>query len=90
VENGKMDAKVTLSFDEGIVNRAKRYAEKNNISLSRLVEFLLQKTTAANYSSLEDLPISDWVNVVAEGQAVYQTKKKTRKSARAEYYSSKK
>ncbi len=85
-----MDAKVTLSFDEGIVNRAKRYAEKNNISLSRLVEFLLQKTTADNYSSLEDLPISDWVNVVAEGQAVYQTKKKTRKSTRAEYYSSKK
>lgn len=85
-----MDVKLTLSFDEAVVNRAKRFAENNNISLSRLVEFLLQKTTTDNYSSLEDLPISDWVNVVAEGQAVYQTKKKTRKSARAEYYSSKK
>ena len=83
-----MDAKVTFSFDEGIVNRAKRYAEKNNISLSRLVEFLLKKTTPANYSSLEDLPISDWVSQVAEGEAVCQTRKKSRKAARAEYFSS--
>jgi Family of unknown function (DUF6364) len=85
-----MDAKVTLSFDEGVVNKAKRYADKNNISLSRLVEFLLQKTTSGNYSSLEDLPISDWVNQVAEGEAVYQTKKKNRKASKAEYFSSKK
>ena len=85
-----MDAKVTLSFDEGVVNKAKRYAEKNNISLSRLVEFLLQKTTATNYSLLEDLPISNWVSQVAEGEAIYQTKKKTRKATKAEYFSSKK
>jgi len=85
-----MDAKVTLSFDEGVVKKAKKYAEKNNISLSRLVEFLLQKTTANNYSSLEDLPISDWVSQVAEGEAIYQTKKKSRKAARSEYFSSKK
>ncbi len=85
-----MDAKVTLSFDEGVVNKAKKYAEKNNISLSRLVEYLLQKTTSNNYSSLEDLPISEWVSQVAEGEAIYQTKKKNRKATKAEYFSSKK
>ena len=85
-----MDAKVTLSFDEGVVNKAKKYAEKNNISLSRLVEYLLQKTTSNNYSSLEDLPISEWVSQVAEGEAIYQTKKKSRKASKAEYFSSKK
>ncbi|MEO5564516.1 MAG: DUF6364 family protein [Chitinophagaceae bacterium] len=85
-----MDAKVTLSFNAAVVNRAKKYAEKNNISLSRLVEFLLQKTTSGNHSSLEDLPISDWVSQVAEGEAVYQTKKKSRKANKAEYFSSKK
>lgn len=85
-----MDAKVTLSFDEAVVNKAKKYADKNNISLSRLVEFLLQKTISGNYSSLEDLPISDWVSQVAEGEAIYQTKKKSRKVAKAEYFSSKK
>lgn len=85
-----MDAKVTLSFDDAVVSRAKRFAEKNNISLSRLVEFLLQKTTAENYASLENLPISEWVHIISEGEAVYQTKKRSRKSIKSEYYSSRK
>lgn len=85
-----MDAKITLSFDEDVIAKAKRYAEKNNISVSRLVEFLLLKTTSSNYNSLEDFPISEWVSQVAEGEAVYLTKKKTRKAAKSEYFSSKK
>ncbi len=85
-----MDSKITLSFDEGIINKAKKYAEANNISLSRLIEFLLQKITSSNYYSLEDYPISDWVNQVAEGEAVYQTKKRSRKSSKDEYFASKK
>lgn len=85
-----MDAKVTLSFDEAVVNKAKRYAEKNNISLSRLVEFLLQQTVSTNHSSLEDLPISAWVSEVAEGRAEYKTRKKTRKETKSEYFSTRK
>jgi len=86
-----MDAKITLSFDEGVINKAKRYAENNNISLSRLVEFLLKKVTHSGYHSLEDFPIADWVSQVAEGEAVYQTsKKRTRKSSKSEFFSSKK
>ncbi len=86
-----MDNKITLSFDESIITKAKKYAEKNNISLSRLIEFLLKKVTANNYNSLEDFPISEWVNQVAEGEAVYKTKaRRTRKAAKAEYFNSKK
>ncbi len=86
-----MDNKITLSFDEGIINKAKRYAEDNNISVSRLIEFLLKKVTATNYTSLEEFPISDWVQQVAEGEAVYQTKsKKTRQDAKEEFFKSKK
>ena len=86
-----MDNKITLSFDESIIRKAKKYAENNNISLSRLIEFLLLKITSSNYQSMEDFPISHWVNQVAEGEAVYQTsKKRTRKSSKAEYLSSKK
>ena len=86
-----MDNKITLSFDESVIRKAKRYAENNNISLSRLIEFLLQKITSSNYQSMEDFPISEWVNQVAEGEAVYQTaKKRTRKSPKAEYFASKK
>ncbi|MGI8584480.1 MAG: DUF6364 family protein [Chitinophagaceae bacterium] len=86
-----MDNKITLSFDESIITKAKKYAENNNISLSRLIEFLLKKVTANNYNSLEDFPISEWVNQIAEGEAVYQTKaKRTRSAAKAEYFNSKK
>ncbi len=86
-----MDNKITLSFDKNIISKAKKYAENNNISLSRLIEFLLKKVTSNNYSSMEDFPISDWVNQVAEGEAVYQTKKRrTRKDAKSEYFNSKK
>ena len=86
-----MDSKITLSFDEAVIKRAKKYAEANNISLSRLIEFLLKKITTSKYHSLEDFPIADWVSQVAEGEAVYQRKTtRTRKSAKSEYFDSKK
>ena len=85
-----MDAKITLSFDEAVIKKAKRYADNNNISLSRLIEFLLSKITSNNYQSLEDLPIADWVHTVAEGEVEYQTKPKKNKALRAEYFKSRK
>ena len=56
-----MDAKITLSFNEDIIGKAKRFADANNISLSRLTEFLYSKITSGNYTQLEDLPIADWL-----------------------------
>lgn len=85
-----MDNKITLSFDAGIINKAKEYAEANNISVSRLVEFLLQKVTTSGYHSLEEYPISDWVHQIAEGEATYQTKKRSSKSLKDEFFASKK
>ena len=85
-----MDAKITLSFDEAVIKKAKRYADNNNISLSRLIEFLLSKITNNNYQSLEDLPIADWVHMVAEGEVEYQTRPKKNKELKAEYFKSKK
>lgn len=85
-----MDAKVTLSFDAAVINKAKDFAEQNNISLSRLTEFLLRKVTSSHYKSLEELPISDWVSMVAEGEAAYITKPKKNKELKAEYFKSKK
>jgi len=79
-----MDAKVTLSFDQQVIEKAKEFAQKNNISLSRLCEFLLRKATETNTYNLENLPISNWVNLVAEGQAEYKTRsrQKTKKEFR--------
>ena len=85
-----MDSKVTLSFDEDVIVKAKQFAEANNISLSRLTEYLFRKITTSNYKSLEDLPISDWVSVVAEGAIEYKTKSQNRKALKQEYFDSKK
>lgn len=86
-----MDAKLTLSFNQEVVNKAKKYAADNNISLSRLIEHLLTQVTASNYKSLEDYPVSDWVNMVAEGEVEYKkTSKRSRKSSKDEFFSSKK
>ena len=85
-----MDAKITLSFDESVINKAKKFAEEHNTSVSRLMEFLLDKLTSKNYKSLEDIPVSDWVNMVAEGQAEYKTRKQSRKELKNEFYKSRK
>ncbi len=85
-----MDTKLTLSLDEAIINKAKKYAEQNNISLSRMIEHLLTKVVEKPYQSLEDFPISDWVSMVAQGDAIYQTKKMKKASVDDEFFASKK
>ena len=85
-----MDAKITLSFDDEIIEKAKRFADANNISLSRLTEFLYRKITLKQYKSLEELPISEWVGMVSEGAVEYQTKAKSRKALKQEYFKSRK
>lgn len=79
-----MDAKITLSFDKQVIERAKKYAEKQNMSLSRLLEVLLDKITAKQYPSLDDYTVSDWVHTLAEGKAEYSRKTNSKKS-RAEF-----
>ncbi len=84
-----MDSKITLSFNKNVIEKAKEYAENNNISLSRLIEFLLTKVTSKTYKSLEDYPISDWVSMVAEGEATYHIQR-TRKQSKEVFLKSKK
>jgi Family of unknown function (DUF6364) len=85
-----MDVKITMSFEEAIINKAKQFAEAHNMSLSRLTEMIYKKMTTGNYKSLEDFPIADWVSEVAEGPAEYNTKPRTRKAMKKEYYKAKK
>jgi hypothetical protein len=83
-----MDSKITLSFDEEVINKAKKFADDQNISLSRLTEFLYSRIVSGHYKSLEDLPVADWVNMVSEGEAEYKTKKRSRKSIKNEFMKS--
>ncbi len=68
-----MDTKVTLSFDKAVIEKAKKYAESQNMSLSRLMEFLLKQVTDKPTAKVYELPVSNWVNMVAEGEAEYIT-----------------
>jgi hypothetical protein len=81
-----MDAKITLSFDKEVIEKAKKYAKSQNISLSRLTEFMLRQIISGSYKTLEELPVSDWVNQLAEGRAEYLTRKRSRRSMKKEYF----
>ncbi|WP_332911717.1 DUF6364 family protein [Algoriphagus boritolerans] len=67
-----MDAKITLAFNKEVIEKAKDFAELNNISLSRLTEYLYTQITSKNYKSLEELPVSDWINEVSVGPMEYK------------------
>lgn len=84
-----MDTKVTLSFNEDVIAQAKKYAADHDISLSRLIEFLLKKVTSSDHRSIEEYPIADWVNQIAEGKAEYHTKA-NRKSSKKQFFESRK
>ena len=83
-----MDAKLTLHFDKEVIVKAKAFAAANNISLSRLTEFIYRSITSGDYKTLDELPISDWVARVAEGEPQYL--RRTRKETRTDYYNSRK
>ena len=84
-----MDAKITLSFDEKVVQKAKKFADANNVSLSRLTEYLYRKITTENYKNLEDMPVADWINQLAEGDAVYKTKPRKGSTMKKEFFTAK-
>ncbi|MDX2191072.1 MAG: DUF6364 family protein [Bacteroidota bacterium] len=81
-----MDAKITLSFEQDVIHKAKAYAEAHNISLSRLTEILYRRLTANSSTSIEDIEVSDWVNMVAEGPATYNRKTPNKKEMKAAFF----
>jgi len=83
-----MESKLTLSFDKEVIEKAKTFAAANNISLSKLTEYLFRNITSGHYSKLEELPIADWVSQVAEGKAVYH--KRSSSDTKNEFYNRKK
>lgn len=85
-----MDAKITLSFDKAVIEKAKEFAAEHNISLSRLTEFLYYQITTGHYQQLEEMPISDWVQEVSEGRAEYKTRSASRKDMKDDFFQSRK
>lgn len=48
-----MDNKLTLKLDKTVIERAKKYASKNNTSLSRMIEKYLDQVTSTNKNTEE-------------------------------------
>ncbi len=85
-----MDTKITLSFNGEVISKAKKFAEANDISLSRLTEYLYRKITSGHYRSLEEMPVAGWISKLAEGETEYHTKVRNRKALKNEYFKSRK
>jgi hypothetical protein len=60
-----MDTKLTLKLDQTIIEKAKKYASSNQMSLSRLVEAYLQSLTADN--DTDQFEISPFIKSIATG-----------------------
>jgi len=52
-----METKLTLKLDQGIINSAKKYAEENNKSLSKLVEDFFKNLVFENKSQEKYPPL---------------------------------
>ncbi len=83
-----MDTKLTLSFDAAVAAKAKAVAEANDISLSRLVEFMLSKATDKRYGTLDELPVSDRASQVAEGEATCVRKYAAQRNVKKDHLAS--
>ncbi|MBN2803019.1 MAG: hypothetical protein JXR91_07990, partial [Deltaproteobacteria bacterium] len=52
-----METKLTLKLDQSIINSAKKYAKKNNRSLSWIVESYFRTLVADNESKISFSPL---------------------------------
>jgi hypothetical protein len=85
-----MDSKITLAFDSKVIANAKAFAKQNKISLSRLTEYIYSQLTSNDYKTLENLPIADWIDQVAEGEAEYIRINDKNSSKKKEFFESRK
>ena len=56
-----MDTKLTLRLDENVIERAKEYAQSQQISLSKLVENYLGSLTSKSPKPSDDIEITPLV-----------------------------
>ena len=61
-----MDSKLTLKLNENVIERAKKYAKENNISLSRMIESYLQAVTVKKKDKVKISPLVESLTGVIE------------------------
>jgi hypothetical protein len=61
-----MDAKLTLKLDASVIQRAKLYAKKQDISLSKLIENYLSALTGATEKKIAISPLVESLSGVID------------------------
>jgi len=61
-----MDTKLTLKLDKGVIERAKKYAFKNKMSLSRIIEAYLNSITRQKSRDIEITPFVNSLSGIIE------------------------
>ncbi len=70
-----METKLTLRLDKNIIERAKDYAQKHNISLSKMVESYLDSLTRKRKEDIEITPLVESLSGVITLPRDYDYKK---------------
>ena len=70
-----MNAKLTLKLDHNLIARAKRYAEKRNTSLSKMIESYLDSVTRSGSSGIEITPLVNSLSGVIDLPVDYDYRK---------------
>lgn len=65
-----MDTKLTLKLNQEIIEKAKEYASRKKMSLSRIVEAYLHSLTSEN--DKDEFEISPFVKSIATGSKIPQ------------------
>lgn len=69
-----MDKKLTLSLDQGIIEKAKTYAKANNTSLSKLIEAYLATLTKRTKKKSNITPLVESLSGVIDLPADFDEK----------------
>jgi hypothetical protein len=65
-----METKLTLKLDKTVIETAKQYAQKNNRSLSKLVENFLRNLTSSDISQEKHSPlVESLTGIISEEEA---------------------
>lgn len=62
-----MQTKLTLSIDPSVVVRAKRYAKRSGVSISRMVETYLDSVTRPSAGEMPETPVLNSLRGMLKG-----------------------
>ena len=70
-----METKLTLRLKKSVIEKAKKYAQNQSISLSKMIEIYLESVTASKGSEVDTTPLVESLSGVIELDPEFDYKK---------------